>query len=347
MKRNNLIDLIVLIFVSLFLFSFFEPQYLFSLTTTTGGDTVSHFPTAVYLKDVLLPQGRIMGWEMGNYAGFPLFYHYFPLTFILMVLISYIIPIQVAFKIVTVLGTFLLPICTYFSFKFLKYKFPIPIFGAVASLAFLFMEANSMWGGNIPSTLAGEYSYSLGLALFVLFFGSLYDGINEHKRIIPNALLVFLLGFSHGYTMILSGVIALFFLFTRKDLVKNFFYLFKVFGLAGSLLAFWFIPFLANMPYVTSYLTRWHLSNYFRMTPVILVPFLILSLAAIFLNRRERRTWYFIYFLLACLAIYLAGPKLGVLDIRLIPFIQLFMTIFSATVLVKFRDKIKKPQTLR
>ncbi len=344
MKKNNLIDLIVLVFVFLFLFSFFDPRYLFSLTTTTGGDMISHFPTAVYLKDVLLPQGRIMGWEMGNYAGFPLFYHYFPLTFILMVLISYLIPIQVAFKIVTVLGTFLLPVCAYFSLKFLKYKFPIPIIGAVASLAFLFMEANSMWGGNIPSTLAGEYSYSLGLALLVLFFGSLYDGINEHKRIIPNALLVFLLGFSHGYTMILSGVIAMFFLFTRRDFLKNFAYLFKIFGLAGLLLSFWFIPFLANLPWVTSYVTRWHLSNYFRMTPLILAPFLILGLAAIFLNRKERRTWYFVYFLLACLAIYLAGPRAGVLDIRLVPFIQLFLTIFSATVLVRFCDKIKKPQ---
>ena len=30
-----------------------------------------------------------------------------------------------------------------------------------------------MWGGNIPSTLAGEFSFSLGLALAVLFFGLL------------------------------------------------------------------------------------------------------------------------------------------------------------------------------
>jgi hypothetical protein len=116
-KFERLIDLVILSFIFVFLLSFFEPKYLLSLTTTTGGDTVSHFPTVVYLKEVLFPQGRIMGWEMGNYAGFPLFYHYFPLTFVLMALMSYVIPIQIAFKIGTVLGTFLLPVCAYWCFR--------------------------------------------------------------------------------------------------------------------------------------------------------------------------------------------------------------------------------------
>ncbi|MDD5382693.1 MAG: 6-pyruvoyl-tetrahydropterin synthase-related protein, partial [Candidatus Margulisbacteria bacterium] len=179
MKKNNLIDLIVLIGIFLFLFSFFEPRYLFSVTTTTGGDTVSHFPTAVYLKEVLLPHGRLMGWDQGNYAGYPIFYHYFPLTFIFMVILSYLIPIQIAFKIITVLGTFFLPICVYLAFRLLRYPFPIPVMGATFSLAFLFMQANSMWGGNIPSTLAGEYSYSFGLAMVIVFFGTLYRGVEE------------------------------------------------------------------------------------------------------------------------------------------------------------------------
>ncbi|MBU1027005.1 MAG: hypothetical protein KKA31_04670, partial [Candidatus Margulisbacteria bacterium] len=231
------------------------------MTTTSGGDTGSHYPTAVYLKEVLLPRAKIMGWDQGNYAGFPVLYHYFPLTFILMVLISYIIPMQIAFKIVTVLGTFLLPICVYYAFRFLKYLFPVPIIAAVFSLPFLFLETNSMWGGNIPSTLAGEYSYSLSLSLMVLFFGSLYSGIENKDKIIPNALIFFLIGFSHGFTMVFSGVIALFFLFTKKDFWPNFVYLFKVFGLGGLLLSFWFIPFLANMPYVTSYVARWQITS--------------------------------------------------------------------------------------
>ena len=69
---------------------------------------------------------------------------------------------------------FLMPICAYFGLRLLGSPFPGPAIGALATLCFLFMEANSMWGGNIPSTLAGEFSLSLGLSLTVLFFGTIH-----------------------------------------------------------------------------------------------------------------------------------------------------------------------------
>lgn len=342
MKKNNQIDLIVFALIFLFLFSFFEPRYLFSLTTTTGGDTGSHYPTAVYLKEVLLPAGKLMGWDQGNYAGFPLFYHYFPLTFILMVILSYLIPMQIAFKLISVLGTFLLPLCIYFAFRFLKYPFPVPIAGAVFSLPFLFMQANSMWGGNIPSTLAGEYSYSLSLALMLLFFGSIYHGIQNGNKMIFNGLLVFLMALSHGYTLIFSGVISAFFLFKRGA----FWYLFRVFGLAGLLLSFWLLPFLASLPYVTSYVTRWQIFSIFEVTPLILIPFLTLSLFSFFLNRADRRTLYFLYVIVICAVLYFLSPRIGMLDIRFIPFIQLFAVIFGATFLLPFLKDLKNLQLL-
>ncbi len=345
MKKNNLIDLIILIFIFLFILSFFEPKYLLSLTTTTGGDTASHYPTAVYLKEVLLPQGKVLGWDQGNYAGFPLFYHYFPLTFLLMVVVSYVIPMQVAFKLISVLGTFLLPVCVYLAFRLLKYRFPVPIAGAAFSLAFLFMEANSMWGGNIPSTLAGEYSYSLSLALMVLFFGSVYDGIKNKNKIIFNAFLILLIGLSHGYTLIFSGVIAAFFLI-NKNFWANLKYLFKVFGLGVLLLSFWLIPFFGNLSCVTSYVTRWHIKSIFEAVPLILIPFFALSTASLFLNRFDRRTLYFGYVIITCLILYFLSPIMGMLDIRWVPFIQLYITIFGATLLLVFLDKIRFPRLL-
>jgi len=342
-KKNNFIALTVFVFIFLFLFSYFAPQYLFSKTITAGGDTPSHYPTAVHLKEVLLPQGKIMGWDQGNYAGFPIFYHYFPLTFIFMVILSYVIPMQVAFKFITVLGTFLLPVCVYFAFRFLKYKFPIPIFGAVFSLAFLFLEANSMWGGNIPSTLAGEYSYSFSLAIMILFFGSVYDGVQTKKRIAFNALLLFLIGMSHGFTLVFSGVIALFSLFSKKAFWQNFVYLFKIYGLAGLLLSFWLIPFLANFAYVTSYVAHWELGSFFKVFPAILLPFFGLSVFSFFVNLFDRRTLYFAYVIFAALILYYIGPSIGMLDIRFIPFVQVFTVIFGATFLLVFLNDIKSP----
>jgi len=346
MKKKNLIDLVILIFIFLFLLSFFEPRFLFSLTTTTGGDTASHYPTAVYLKEVLLTKGKIMGWDQGNYAGFPIFYHYFPLTFMLMVILSYLIPMSMAFKLVSVLGIFLLPVCVYFAFRLLRYQFPVPIIAATFSLAFLFMEANSMWGGNIPSTLAGEYSYGLSLALMLLFSGNIYDGIESKNKVVSNALLVFLMGLSHGYTLIFSGVISAFFLITRKAFWDNFKYLCKVFGLGALLLSFWLVPFFANLPYVTSYVTRWQIKSIFEAVPLILMPFFGLSLYSFFVNRLDRRTLYFGYVILACLILYYVGPRIGMLDIRFIPFIQLYLVIFGATFLLAFIKKIKILQLL-
>ena len=324
--------------------SFFAPKYILLKTVTSGGDMASHYPTAVYLKEVLIPKGKIMGWMQGNYAGFPLFYHYFPLLFIFIVFISYIIPIEIAFKIGTILGILIFPLCVYLCFKFLKYKFPIPIIASVFSIVFLFNEGNSMWGGNIPSTLAGEFSYSFSFAIMVLFFGSLYDGIKSKNKICFNAFLIFLIGLSHGYTLIFTGVIAVFFIFTIKSFWNNFKYLFKVFSLAVLLLSFWFIPFLKNLPYVTNFLVKWHITSIFKLIPVILIPFLILAIISLFLNLFDRRTLYFAYIILSCIILYFIAPKLGVLGIRLIPFAQLFIVIFSATFPLLFLSKIRYSQ---
>ncbi|MFH1542604.1 MAG: 6-pyruvoyl-tetrahydropterin synthase-related protein [bacterium] len=346
MKKFNLIDLAILLLLALFLVSFFEPKYMLTLTSSGGGDMISHFPTAIFLKNALLHHGKVMFWDMGNYCGFPMFYHYFPLTFVINVLISFIVPMQVAFKLTTVLGTFLLPVCAYLAFRLLKYKFPIPIMAACFSLAFLFLEANSMWGGNIPSTLAGEYSYSLSLSLMILFFGTIFAGISEKNKIIVNAVLFALMALSHGFTFIFSGVIAVFFLLSKKDFWDNFGYLFKVFGLGGLLISGWFIPFIMNIPYVTSYVTRWRIGSLAEVIPPLLIPFFVLAGVALFLNLFDRRTHYFIYVLVMAALLYWLAPSIGMLDIRFVPFIQLFVVLFSATFITVFLHEIKSRELL-
>ncbi len=180
-RRIIVFDLLMMGAVLAFLLCYLEPSALFSKNITTGGDTGSHYYTAQYLKDHLLPKGRISGWCQGNLAGFPMLQNYFPLPFLIMTVLSWVMPLQIAFKVTTVLGTFLLPPCTYLFFRFLRQPFPIPITGALFSLSFLFMEGNSMWGGNIPSTLAGTFCYSLGFSLAVLWLGLAYRVINENK----------------------------------------------------------------------------------------------------------------------------------------------------------------------
>ena len=48
-----------------------SPWWILSGTTPTGGDTGAHVYGPAYLRDVLLPQGRILGWSNDWFAGFP------------------------------------------------------------------------------------------------------------------------------------------------------------------------------------------------------------------------------------------------------------------------------------
>jgi TolA-binding protein len=346
-KREAIADFCVLFFILVFLLSYFEPKYLFSTTITTGGDTASHYYTAQYLRDHLLPQGRISGWTQGNYAGFPILQFYFPLPFLLMVILSYLIPLQVSFKLVSVLGIFLLPFCTYFALRLMRYRFPAPAMGAVFTLPFLFMEANSMWGGNIPSTLAGEFAYSWGFAFTILFSGSLYSGVIERKHLFRNALLVFLIGFSHGYTLLFAGLAASFFLWTTEDFLKRFWYLFRVFFLGFLFLGFWIIPLLAYLPFTTAYNFLWIFESIFEVFPKFLFPLLSLALVGIgleayrFFKSREidGGFWYFSYWILISTLSFFSAYRLGIVDIRFLPFLQFSLILLGALGLYKLTQK--------
>src|SRR3989304_6229172 len=136
--KSVFIDAAILITIFIFLLSYFRPSVFLTNNIPTGGDMASHYYPVKYLKEVLLPKGRIVGWMQGNYAGFPLFQVYFPFPFLLIALLSYIVPMQIAFKAVAVSGIFALPLCIYFALKLMHYKFPAPILSALFTMPFLF-----------------------------------------------------------------------------------------------------------------------------------------------------------------------------------------------------------------
>ena len=69
------------------------------------------------------------------------------------------------------MGSFLLPIAFFISVGKITKNRAAALSSAALSLIFLFNESYTMFGGNLLSTLAGEFSYSLALALFVFFLG--------------------------------------------------------------------------------------------------------------------------------------------------------------------------------
>lgn len=342
--KTLMIDLVAMGSIFSFLLCYFEPHLLFSKTITTGGDTGSHYYTAEYLKNYLLPRGKVSGWCQGNLAGFPMLQNYFPLPFLLMAILSWVIPLQISFKLITVLGTFLLPPCTYLFFRLLRQPFPVPVLGAVFTLPFLFMEGNSMWGGNIPSTLAGTFCYSLGFALTILWLGLLYRAITDQKGWMGCSILLAMIGLCHGYTLLFAVFASLFFMFTRKKIGHNVRKLIQIYALAFFLMAFWLVPLIVFLPYTTRFSILWIFFDLKQIGrevfPVILYPFIGLGILgggwAILKDMRSphaitMKPWAYLWFSAFCgVALYWIGYKIGVVDIRFLPFLQFFLVVAGA-----------------
>jgi hypothetical protein len=191
-----------------------------------------------------------------------------------------------------------------------------------------------MWGGNIPSTLAGEFSYSFSLALTVLFFGLLYKGIKTKKYFLTNSILFAAITFSHVYTMLFALFSSTFFLIEKiKRSIQNFIYLFKVYLIGFLVLGFWLLPFVFNLKYTTPYNFQWVFGDARKeIFPDILLPVVALAAYGSYaaLKNKERKILFLIFAIFVSSVFFFLSPAIGVVDIRFLPFIQLFLTFIAA-----------------
>ena len=86
-----------------------------------------------------------------------------------------------AFKLGTILGSVILPVCAWACGRFFRLRAPLPTLLAAATLPFLFDYTFTIYGGNLFSTLAGEYAYSFSLSLAVLFLGLFACAVREGR----------------------------------------------------------------------------------------------------------------------------------------------------------------------
>lgn len=319
------LDVALLLGIMAVLLVFFPPKLLLSVTTTTGGDTGAHIYTPWYLRNNLLPRGQISGWSPGWYGGFPMLYFYFPLIALFQALLSYLIPFGVAFKLGTVLGTFFLPVAVYVLFRLMRFAWPAPALGALASLAFLFMDSFSIYGGNIKSSLAGEYSYSLSLGLSLVFVGLMYRVATEGKgRPLLASGVLALAVLSHllpvAMVLLISPLLLLWAVRSHGwgAALRRFG---VVYGLAFALSGFWVVPFLVRLPYTAD--MRWvPLRGWSWVFPkeiwLYLGGFVLALLVAAL--RRDRRLLIFLAMSTVSLSLYRFLPAGSVWNGRFLPF---------------------------
>ena len=160
------------------------PHLLLVANTPTGGDMGAHVLGPAYLRDVLLPSGRVMGWSNYWFAGFPIFYFYFPLPSLVIVGLDLVLPYGVAFKLVSVLGLVALAPASYFLARSMGLARPVAAITAAAGGAYAFMETPTpnIFGGTMASSLAGEFSYSWSFAFSLVYLGCLIRAVFDDRK---------------------------------------------------------------------------------------------------------------------------------------------------------------------
>jgi hypothetical protein len=250
-----LIDGLVVTAAAIFVVAQLHPELLIANTTPAGGDMGAHVWGPAYLRDHLLPHFRLSGWTPDWYDGFPAYTFYMVVPSLLIVLVDLVLPYGIAFKLVSVLGVVSLPIAAYAFGRLARLKWPTPAVLAVATLPFLFNReplinnTGNIIGGNVASTLAGEFAFSISLSLLLLYLGVLLRGLRTGRNRALAAVLLALVALCHVIPAWYAGAATLvaFCLGPSRARLK---WLATVLPVGVLISAFWTLPFFWRRAYV-------------------------------------------------------------------------------------------------
>ena len=225
---------------------------VFDDTTPTGGDFGAHVWGPAYLRDNLLGSLRLNGWTMDWYGGMPAYRFYMVLPAVAILLVEWVfqLPYGVSMKLVAVSGIVTLPASCWAFGRLAKFRYPLPELFAFAGLAFVLDESFSIYGGNLKSTMAGEFSFSIALSIGVLALGVLAAGLRTGKYRVWASVLIAAACVSHGIVLIFVAAAALVFCLVWIDRTRIIYAV--TVGITSVLLIMWWAgPFLLDHDYMT------------------------------------------------------------------------------------------------
>lgn len=305
--------------------------FLNSSNWPTGGDAASHLLYVWLYAEDLLFSGYITPWVPEVFGGLPFLSYYFPLPFIVMALLSKVIGVASAFKWGSFLAAMLLPGAVFAGSRYwLRLSWLAALFAALGALSFVLHEQNSIWGGNLLSTLAGEFSYSYGILFTVLSMMAWVRAVSLGRGWVLAALLEAASGFSHGFPLLVLGFSTAFLLLDNNNFRRTFGLLLRGHLLAFCLLGGWLWPMMEMHSITIPNDASFPLSNWRDLLPASLWPSLAGGLAGLTLLVLPvvRRGWnadqgravrYFISGAGLAAAGFIAGDQLGLADIRFFP----------------------------
>ncbi len=180
------------------------PAEIFTDSTPTGGDMGAHVWGPAFLRDHLLPSFQLRGWSPDWYAGFPAMQFYMVLPYLFIVVFDLLLPYGIAFKMVAISGVVLMPLAAWAMGRLSSWREPLPGLMAVAALLFVFDFNFTIYGGNIASTLAGEFAFSIGLAASLLYLGLVHRVIEHGTHKGRAAAMLAVVALCHPITLLFS-----------------------------------------------------------------------------------------------------------------------------------------------
>jgi len=174
-----------------------------------------------------------------------------------------VVPVHygMAIKWVTVAGLVVMPIAGWGTGRLAGLPFPGPALTSVATLPFLFDRSFNIMGGNLMSTMAGEFAYALAVSACLVYLGLLVRGLETGRGRVPAALLLALTGLCHllvaFYALVASAVAVV--VRPGREALR---WLLTTGVVAGLCSAFWVLPFWWRRDHLND--MAWHKLTSFR-----------------------------------------------------------------------------------
>lgn len=322
-----------------------QPSLLVQVNTPTGGDMGAHVWAPAYLRDHLLPNWRLNGWSMDWYSGFPVYRFYMVVPALLIVALDVVLPYGVAFKLVAVAGIVTLPISLYLFGRLARFAYPLPELFAVVGMIYLLDESYTIYGGNVASTMAGEFSFSIALSLAMVGFGLFARGLETGEHRVKAAIVVALAVLCHGIVAIFVtvGLLIMGLLWFDRRRLRWFV---TTAGTGALLSAFWIVPFVGNHAFMTdmkykgepgsgSFSSYWDM--FFALPPffnVLFTGLAVVGFVASIVRRQVTGAWIGITGLVFTALVFLTKDSLPVIGLlwnpRLLPFVNLCRYLLAA-----------------
>jgi hypothetical protein len=241
----NLKELLPYLFILVIAFTILHG--IFTEGYLVRSDNSTHLQRAMFLKENILKNYQITGWNYLDNLGSPFLIYTYILSYILIVLLSFILPIHIAYKILVFLIFFTLPSLIYFitSKKFNKKA-------AILVSSFFFFHYTT-----IQQFLEGIWNQYLGMIFLLIFYYNLdksYKKLNL-KHISLLSILLALTLLSHLYLGIAAlYLFGIYFLFSRN--LKSL--LIPIFSFL--LTSFYFAPIIKSSSWTVNKIA-WGISN--------------------------------------------------------------------------------------